>query len=130
VLLKDEIKYLENYISIEQMRFAERMELSFQYSGDIEAKLIAPLLLLPFVENAFKHGIEDNSGWITISLKITANRLFLKVANSFTPVAKQKGKGVGLKNVKRRLQLLYPENHKLELNQNDGVFEAELQLDI
>src|SRR5579872_810646 len=55
VQLKDEIRYLENYISIEQMRFAERLDLSFQYSGDIDGNSIAPLLLLPFVENAFKH---------------------------------------------------------------------------
>jgi two-component system, LytTR family, sensor kinase len=130
VLLKDEIKYLENYISVEQMRFAERMELSFQYSGDISGKMIAPLLLLPFVENAFKHGIEDNSGWITINLKVTGMRLFLKVANSYTPVSKQKGKGVGLSNLKRRLELMYPDNYELAINQTAGVFEAELQIDL
>lgn len=130
VLLKDEIKYLENYISIEQMRFGERIELSFQYSGDIEGKLIAPLLLLPFVENAFKHGIEDNSGWITITLKVTGARLYVKVANTCTSVSRQKGKGLGLSNVKRRLELIYPNNYKLEITQTAGVFEVELQLDL
>jgi two-component system LytT family sensor kinase len=130
VLLKDEIKYLENYISIEQMRFAERLELSFQHSGDIEGKLISPLLLLPFVENAFKHGIEDNSGWITINLKVISARLYLKVENSCAIVSKQKGKGVGLSNVKRRLELTYPNNYVLKINQNSGVFEAELEIDI
>jgi two-component system, LytTR family, sensor kinase len=130
VLLRDEIKYLENYISIEKMRFAERMELSFQYSGDIEGKFIAPLLLLPFVENAFKHGIEDNSGWVTINLKVIGTRLFLKVENSCTIVSKQKGKGLGLNNVRRRLELTYPNSHQLTINQNTGVFEAELQIDL
>jgi two-component system LytT family sensor kinase len=130
VLLADEIKYLENYISIEQMRFAERLELSFQYSGEIEGKLIAPLLLLPFVENAFKHGIEDNSGWITINLKVAGTRLFLKVENSCTAVSKQKGKGVGLNNVRRRLELTYPNNYQLAINQTAGTFEAELTIDL
>ena len=130
VLLADEIKYLENYISIEQMRFAERLELSFQHSGEIEGKLIAPLLLLPFVENAFKHGIEDNSGWITINLKVVGMRLYLKVENSCTVVSKQKGKGVGLSNVKRRLELTYPNNHDLAINQTASAFEAELQIDL
>lgn len=130
VLLKDEIKYLENYISIEQMRFAERLELSFQYSGDIEGKLIAPLLLLPFIENAFKHGIEDNSGWVTINLKVAGNRLFLKVENSCVAVPKYKSNGLGLSNVRRRLELTYPGNYELTINKTAAAFEAELELDI
>jgi two-component system, LytTR family, sensor kinase len=130
VLLKNEIKYLENYISVEQMRFAERLDLSFQCSGDIKGKMIAPLLLLPFVENAFKHGIEDNAGWVTINLKVTGSRLFLKVENSCTVVSKQKGNGMGLKNVKRRLELSYPNDYELTINKTADVFEAELQIDI
>jgi LytS/YehU family sensor histidine kinase len=130
VLLKDEIKYLEDYISIEQMRFAERLELSFQYSGDIVGKWIAPLLLLPFVENAFKHGIEDNSGWVTINLKVTGSRLFLKVGNSCPAEPKHNLKGMGLRNVKRRLELTYPGGHQLTINQTAAAFEAELQVDI
>jgi two-component system LytT family sensor kinase len=130
VLLKNEIKYLENYISVEQMRFAERLDLSFQCSGDIKGKMIAPLLLLPFVENAFKHSIEDNAGWVTINLKVTGNRLFLKVENSCSVVSKQKGNGMGLKNVKRRLELSYPNDYELTINKTADVFEAQLQIDI
>lgn len=130
VLLKDEISHLENYISIEQMRFADRLDLSFQYSGDINGKMIAPLLLLPFVENAFKHGIADDSGWITINLKVTGNRLFLKVENSYPVNGKAKSHGFGLKNVKRRLDLTYPGQYDLQLHQNDETFEADLKLDI
>ncbi|MES1160508.1 MAG: histidine kinase, partial [Bacteroidota bacterium] len=118
VLLQQEITHLENYISIEQLRFADRLDLSFQYSGDIEGKWIAPLLLLPFVENAFKHGIEDNSGWITIDLKLTGGRLFLKVANSYFPPRTPKGKGLGIRNVKRRLELIYPGRYALDIRQH------------
>ena len=130
VLLKDEISHLENYISIEQMRFADRLDLSFQYSGDISGKMIAPLLLLPFVENAFKHGIADDSGWITINLKVTGNRLFLKVENSYPVNGKAKSHGLGLKNVKRRLDLTYPGQYDLQLHQNEDTYEADLKLDI
>src|ERR1700748_224058 len=79
VLLTDEISHLENYIGIEQLRFSGRMDLSFQHSGDITGKMIAPLLLLPLIENAFKHGLTEATGWITIDLKVTGNHLFLKV---------------------------------------------------
>ena len=130
VSLKKEIKYLENYIAIEQMRFADRLELTFQYSGDIEGKEIAPLILLPFIENAFKHGIEDNSGWITINLKVTGNKLFLKVENSYLKTEKQKGKGLGLKNVKRRLELTYPGKHELRIDEDKETFEIDLKLDL
>lgn len=130
VLLKDEIGHLENYISIEQMRFADRLDLSFQYSGDITGKMIAPLLLLPFVENAFKHGISDDSGWITINLKVIGERLFLKVENSYPENARPKGHGLGLKNVKRRLDLTYPNEYELQLTQNEQIFEADLKLNL
>lgn len=130
VLLQDEIKHLESYIGIEQMRFADRLELSFQYSGDIAGKMIAPLLLLPFVENAFKHSLAESDGWITINLKVTGKRLYLKVENSYQPLPKPDNYGLGLKNVKRRLELTYPDHHELVLNQNNGIFEADLKLDL
>ena len=130
VLLKDEITYLENYIGIEQMRYVERLDLSFQYSGDIAGKWISPLLLLPFVENAFKHGIEDSSGWITIDLKVVDSLLYLKVENSFTVPSKPKKPGLGLINAKKRLQLAYPGKHELHISQNDDIYSVALTLQL
>lgn len=130
VLLKDELSHLENYISIEQMRFADRLDLSFQYSGDITGKMIAPLLLLPFVENAFKHGIAEDAGWITINLKVIGRQLFLKVENSYPKNQKKSGHGLGLINVKRRLELTYPDSYDLKLLQNNEIFEANLKLEL
>ena len=130
VLLNDEITHLQNYISIEQMRFADRLDLSFQYSGDIEGKMIVPLLLLPFIENAFKHGIEDNAGWITIDLKVTGNRLFLKVENSYKTHIKLKPTGLGLNNVKKRLGLTYPSGYELNILQNNEVYTVDLKLNL
>jgi sensor histidine kinase YesM len=128
VMLTAEIKHLENYINIEQMRFADRLDLSFQCSGDIEGKKIAPLLLLPFVENAFKHGIENNVGWVTISLKVTGNQLFLKVENSCQTTVK--GAGLGLANVKRRLELIYPSYHELIIRHSSETYEVDLKLQL
>jgi two-component system LytT family sensor kinase len=130
VSLKDEIAYLENYIGIEQMRFADRLELSFQYSGDIAGNSISPLLLLPFVENAFKHGIEDSAGWITIDLKVVSRSLYLKVENSYTLPAKVKATGLGLANVQRRLELAYPGRYVLNNRQNDDVYSVDLTLQL
>ena len=128
VSLKDEITYLENYISIEQMRFADRLDLSFQYSGDTSGKSISPLLLLPFIENAFKHGIQDSAGWITINLKVDDNFLYLKVENSYTLPVKRKEPGLGLANVKRRLELAYHRKYELNIRQTDDIYSADLKL--
>ena len=130
VLLNDEISHLENYIGIEQMRFGDRLDLSFEYSGDLSGKLIAPLLLLPFVENAFKHGLSDEAGWITITLKVINRRLFLKVANSNCPEAGKNRHGLGLENVKRRLELSYPGKYDLQIVENKEIFEAALNLEL
>lgn len=130
VLLAHEISHLENYISIEQMRFADRLDLSFIHSGDIPGKMIAPLLLLPFVENAFKHGIADDSGWITINLKVIGNSLYLKVENSYPVNAKSITHGLGLVNVKRRLELTYPGNYELHLAKNNDFFEVSLKVNL
>jgi LytS/YehU family sensor histidine kinase len=128
VSLKDEIAYIENYISIEQMRFADRLDLSFQYSGDTSGQLISPLLLLPFIENAFKHGIRDSSGWITINLKVDDNFLYLKVENSYTIPVKAKEPGLGLANVKRRLELAYPGKYELNIRQSENIYSVDLKL--
>ncbi|MET4014843.1 two-component system LytT family sensor kinase [Mucilaginibacter sp. UYP25] len=131
VQLKDEIVHLENYIAIEHMRFTDRLDLSFQHSGDIDDKIISPLLLLPFIENAFKHGIGDNSGWITVDLQVVGNRLFLKVENSCPVVlGKKEEGGLGLTNVKRRLELIYPGGYDLNIEQAAEIFAVELKIDL
>ncbi|WP_374949443.1 sensor histidine kinase [Mucilaginibacter sp.] len=130
VLLANEIKHLESYISIEEMRFADRLDLSFQCSGDIQGKSIVPLLLLPFIENAFKHGLDDNSGWITITLKVNGNQLFMKVENSCPTAYLNKKNGFGLANVKRRLELSYPSRYELQIRQGADSFEVELVIQL
>lgn len=130
VLLTDEIRHLENYIGIEQIRFTDRLELSFHFSGDIEGKWIVPMLLLPFVENAFKHSLTGQAGWITIDLKVMGSRLFFKVDNSCQPVSNSRRNGLGIANVKRRLELMYPHHYELRLKANPDSYEADLKLDL
>ncbi|WP_184548151.1 sensor histidine kinase [Mucilaginibacter sp. FT3.2] len=130
VPLTEEIKYLEDYISIEQLRFADRLEVSFQYFGDITGKMITPLLLLPFIENAFKHGITNGSGWVTINLKVTGNILTLRVNNSYYNRKQDQEPGLGIKNLKRRLELTYPSQHELMLTRHEEYFEAFFKIEL
>jgi two-component system LytT family sensor kinase len=135
VLLADDLLHLTNYIGIEQTRFADRLDLSFQYSGDIDQKTITPLLLLPFVENAFKHGLvnEPDKAWITIDLKVAGSQLYFKTSNSYPcPDAGNPASftGVGLNNVRRRLELTYPDRHELKIVQQDQVFSVDLKLQL
>jgi two-component system, LytTR family, sensor kinase len=133
VLLTDDLLHLTNYIGIEQTRFSDRLDLSFQYSGDLEQKTITPLLLLPFVENAFKHGLVDelDKAWITIDLKVVGSQLYFKTANSCPGDCKpDASKGVGLSNVRRRLALAYPHRHELNIVRQDQVFSVDLKLQL
>lgn len=129
VQLNDEINYLKDYISIEQTRFGNRVEVSFQCAGVTAGLNIPPLLLLPFVENAFKHGVEEGSGWITINLNYKDGQLFFKVENSYINKAVPGKPGIGLSNVQQRLSLLYPGRHSLNITKNDESFEAELKIE-
>jgi len=130
VALHDEINYLKDYISIEQTRFADRVEVSFQCAGVTAGVKIAPLLLLPFVENAFKHGVEEGSGWVTINLNYRDGTLFFKVENSYLIKAVPAKPGIGLANVQQRLKLLYPGRHTLNVTKNEESFEAELKIEL
>jgi two-component system LytT family sensor kinase len=130
VSLNGEIDYLKDYISIEQTRFAGRVEISFQCAGVNADIMIAPLLLLPFVENAFKHGVEEGAGWVTINLNYLNGQLFFKVENSYINNAIPGKPGIGLANVKQRLKLLYPSKHQLTITKNNESFEAELKIEL
>jgi len=123
--LQNEINYLRDYVELEKIRFASRMELSFNVSGNIINKKIVPILLIPFVENAFKHASNrvNEKLWITIDLIVKENHLAFTVENSFFPEGKTQmdnnHSGIGLENVKRRLSLIYEEyilNNELKEN--------------
>jgi hypothetical protein len=135
VLLKRDVEILENYIALEKIRYEDRLELNFHRSGKVASQQIAPLLMLPLVENAFKHGVSEtiDAPWINIELTMSETRLVLKVSNS-KPETTDTDAGtmekVGLSNVRKRLELLYPANYQLEFCDDEGLYIVTLELDL
>lgn len=135
ILLQKEIEYLHNYIQIQSMRLDEsqKIEIRVNIQEPDKAIYIAPMMLNPFVENAFKHGISfRNPSWIYITLTLDATKLFFKVHNSLHPAQKkdpeeEKSK-VGLENVKKRLELIYPNRHSLDIQQSERDYFIALTL--
>ncbi|MDT3404630.1 sensor histidine kinase [Mucilaginibacter terrae] len=134
--VKQEVLVLQQYISLEKLRYEDRLDLNFTIEGDLENKFIAPLIMLPFVENAFKHGTSEKQGdvWININLSVSGNLLKFKVSNSkpdSSPADAQKHHGhIGLQNVKKRLELLYPSAHQLKIFDDDDAYLIVLELEL
>ena len=142
VSLTTEITHLHNYIGIEQLRFGDRLNLQLETPNSTTGRMIAPLLLLPFIENAFKHSLsrETEKAWVHIGIHLQDNQLSMKVANSYHPHGqKGRGPGIGLANVRKRLALTYPGQHQLDIRPGappphqalcspDGIFEVHLKL--
>jgi two-component system, LytTR family, sensor kinase len=131
--LNKELDYLKNYIELQKIRFGEDVDIRLHIEGAPAGQVIEPMLMIPFVENAFKHGVGlIQSPEIDISLKIKEKQLFFSVKNKITPeppTARDDSSGIGLQNVRRRLELLYPSAHRLDLRASEGWFLAELTLD-
>ncbi|MDJ1504748.1 sensor histidine kinase [Xanthocytophaga agilis] len=135
LLLSKEISHIQNYIELEKLRYTSRLDLSLNVSGDIHDKRIAPLLLIPFVENAFKHGVsnETNQIWVTIDIKVKDNWLSVKVENSHTgdelvSSLSNNHNGLGLQNIARRLKLLYPNDHELAIKKETDRYLVDLKI--
>ncbi|WP_178985181.1 sensor histidine kinase [Winogradskyella helgolandensis] len=126
VSLNDEINHIEDYISLEQMRFNDTLNVQFSKKIHSETIEIAPMLLIPFVENSFKHGkIKNGSLNIAISIEANADDITFIIKNSYTK-ASSSGDGIGLENIKKRLELLYPNQHQLKINQHENDFVVSL----
>ena len=132
VLLNTEIENLQSYIYLQQQRFDEKLKLRISLDIEENWHSIEPMLLIPFVENAFKHGtglIRDAE--IDIHLKVENGQLEFSVSNKYNDAAaepKDKTSGIGLTNVKRRLNLLYHKSHSLIISKKNGWFSVLLQL--
>ncbi|MDX8338515.1 histidine kinase [Draconibacterium sp. IB214405] len=135
VLLFDEISNLQNYIAIEKLRYSEKLSITVDFPDETDNLQIAPLLLLPFVENAFKHGVSNNPGTasVSISLKVQHTTMSFYITNSKNPLSAQTdsySKGIGLKNVKKRLELLYPNKYDLKIDEKEDSFSVTLSLEL
>jgi hypothetical protein len=135
IALSQEIELLQDYISLEKLRYGERLDLSVSVSGAVENYQIAPLLLLPFLENAFKHGTsrQIDQCWISFNLSLDGPSMLFKLVNSIDPATgeghSQPG-GLGLSNVKKRLELLYRGKYTLETQKLEEVFVVTLTLQL
>lgn len=132
VALITEVEYLKSYIELQKIRFEEDVSISVNINYDEGPDTIEPMLLIPFVENAFKHGLAlVDKPFINIGLETKANTLHFSVENKFsreTGQSKDKASGIGLTNVTTRLKLLYPDRHVLKVQDRDGIFIVNLKL--
>jgi two-component system, LytTR family, sensor kinase len=130
-LIEKEIQYIENFIEIHRLRFNEDFCLIFEVEGIIGNKKIVPLMLITFVENAIKHGkLNDKKHPIQIKIKINKNELELLVENKKQAGKKDETSGIGLNNTRKRLELVYPNRHILDITDKADYFAVTLKIDL
>ena len=133
VLLKSEVEYIQSYIDLQSQRFGPELRLQTKFDVQEEWHAIEPMLLIPFVENAFKHGNGAlRQPEISVSLIVNEGELHYVVANRYVDSTETKDKtsGIGLMNVSRRLELLYPDKHELTVTKQDSIFTVDLKVQL
>lgn len=133
VPLQNEVDFIHNYIELQQVRLTEKTKVIFQSEGQIENKLVAPLIFIPFIENAFKYGISTkHESTIEIHLNVLENKLELSVKNYIVPTESNmlENTGIGINNVKRRLELMYPSKHLLSYHSTDNYYFVHLEIQL
>lgn len=135
VSLSDEVKHLKNFTALNELQIEDRGVIEFNANEVTGTYKIAPLILMVFVENAFKHSTASQSDEIYISIKARVDdkgKLFFECENSFLPKSNtaRLSKGIGLENVKKRLALLYPESHSLVINQSNNRYLVQLTMQL
>lgn len=140
VVLAREISYIENYLDLERARFSDKVTISYELMGNPEEYLIAPLLLVSFVENAFKHGTakSKHASYVFIYIHLINNHLHFSIKNNIPPSSRppkvanagEKVGGYGLSNTSKRLRLLYPDKHKLSVQRSETEFSVDLEVEL
>lgn len=134
VYLEKEVNYLVNYLELEKLRHGSKMKVSLNIEGEPGAKMIAPLMFIPFIENSFKHGISQHTqdSYVNINMKIESDNISLIIENSKAPTMPgsnlKKSGGIGLVNVKRRLELLYQGQYDLDVLDYPNSYIIKLKL--
>jgi sensor histidine kinase YesM len=134
VELWKEVEFIKNYSELEKMRYSADKNIQFEFpsENDCRGLRIAPLLTFTFIENAFKYGLKSSdSAFLELKISIEKGSFIFEVKNDFSVDEKKKSHGgIGLENVKKRLQLLYPSGHKLEISGSENVFFVKLNIDL
>lgn len=128
VLLEDELNHIEDYIALEKTRFHDTLHVTLQKKGSIAGITVAPMLLIPFVENSFKHGaiIEGHLN-ISMSIAMKENTLFFEIANS-AHEKNESDQGIGLENIQKRLEMLYKNQYSLKIDHHQNLFTVQLTI--
>jgi hypothetical protein len=133
VPLSNEIEFMQNYINLQSVRLTDKVKLAVEVTGEIDGRKVAPLLFIPFIENAFKYGVSTvEASEITIRLKVEGNMVRLFVQNHIVRSARQStvNTGIGIVNVKRRMELLYPGKHTLSIVENNNEHTVNLEIEL
>jgi LytS/YehU family sensor histidine kinase len=134
VSLEKEFNMLHDYMALEKIRYGEQMDMTTNIQGNYRNKTIAPLLLIPFVENSFKHGTSKmlSRSWVSLNIVIENESLYFRIKNSKPEEYMHSGgkNGIGLSNVQKRLQLLYPGRNELKMTAGPDHFSVLLKLNL
>lgn len=136
VSLPEEVTHIQNYIDLERLRYGDNLIAEIKISGNIQGKLIPPLILMPFVENSFKHGTDYKNGKIPINIQLTINGnvLYFTVKNARSKNStlnndiKKSHSGIGIQNTLRRLELLYDKNYNLDITEDANSYKVSLKI--
>jgi LytS/YehU family sensor histidine kinase len=136
VSMKKELEFIKNFIDLEMLRYGDRLKLEMDINEECYQYKIAPMLLFTFVENSFKHGVGRDIGnpWLRLNMNVEDDHLDFYIENSvLSEESEQKGKeksGIGIKNTKKRLDLLYPDKYSLKIDEKPGSFSVSLNIDL
>ncbi len=129
--LDKEIDSLINYIDLQKMRYSKNADIEFNITGDSCNTKVAPLIFLPFIENSFKHGLTKNmgKGSVSIDIKVEGDMLYFETKNTMPEnIPESSTSGIGIKNVKKRLELQYKDKYNLDINTKDNLFSVKLKI--
>lgn len=132
VPVEKELRFINSYIELEKLRYDDSASISLQVSGDANGKYISPLLLIQFIENAFKHGLEQfkNNSYLKIFIALANDELYYASTNSVSEPSISLAGGVGLVNVKKRLEIIYPAKHTLQIHSDNREYTVHLTLQL
>ena len=130
VRLEKELEIMKNYIELERERYGNQIDISWNVEGATREQFIAPLMMLPFIENAFKHGTSEQieKSWLSVDITVKGNRLNAKIANSKNEGTGNRSNGIGIANVRKRLEFIYPGSHELKLSDEGSFFVVALMI--
>ena len=130
VFLSEEISYLQNYIELHQMRYHKTIDIVFNHDIKDDDYEIMPLLFIILLENAFKHGVENlrENAYVYINMKVENNQVHFDIENNFDATLDNEQEGIGLNNLKRRLELGYPKNHTLSFSKTGAIYKAQMNI--